>query len=316
MRPPFLEALEERRFLANPITFAVIGDFGFDGQPEADVAARVKSWNPSFVATVGDNNYPSGEASTIDKNIGKHYQQFIYPYRGTYGPGSLDHVNHFFPALGNHEYVAPGATPHLNYFTLPGNERYYTVVQGPAQLFFVDSDEHDPDLQYVNATTPVGNSIMGQWLKNALAASTAPWKIVIAHHSPYSSSSFHGNSTWMQWPYQQWGASAVLTGHDHHYERIIKNNFPYFVNGIGGASLRPQFKSSPESGSAIRYGADFGAMKVDASDTVITFRLITRTGATIDTYTMDKTKPPPPPSGLPAAPTNLTASSSTSEPGT
>jgi titin len=185
------------------------------------------------------------------------------------------------------------------------------------QLFVLDSDEHDPDLQYVNATTPLGNSIMGQWLKNALAASTAPWKIVIAHHSPYSSSSFHGNSTWMQWPYQQWGANAVLTGHDHHYERIVKNNLPYFVNGVGGASLRPQYKPTPEAGSAIRYGSDYGAMKVDASDTVITFRLINRAGATIDTYTLDKTKPPPPPpAGLPAAPTNLTATSSTTETGT
>lgn len=29
-------------------------------QPEADVAALIKSWDPAFVVTVGDNNYPDG----------------------------------------------------------------------------------------------------------------------------------------------------------------------------------------------------------------------------------------------------------------
>ena len=31
------------------------------------------------------------------------------------------------------------------------------------------------------------------------------------------------------------GAHAVITGHDHTYERIVLNGFPYFVNGLGGA---------------------------------------------------------------------------------
>ncbi len=58
------------------IRFAVIGDYGSDSQAEADVANVVKSWNPSFVITVGDNNYPNGAASTIDANIGKYYYEF------------------------------------------------------------------------------------------------------------------------------------------------------------------------------------------------------------------------------------------------
>src|SRR4028118_1944089 len=60
--------------------FAVIGDYGQAGQPEQDVANRVKSWSPDFIITVGDNNYPYGEASTIDQNIGQYYRQYIYPY--------------------------------------------------------------------------------------------------------------------------------------------------------------------------------------------------------------------------------------------
>jgi hypothetical protein len=33
-------------------------------------------------------------------------------------------------------------------------------------------------------------------------------------------------------------ACPVQSGHDHLYERILKNGgFPYFVNGLGGASI-------------------------------------------------------------------------------
>ena len=109
--------------------FAVIGDFGCGCQAELDVSNLVKSWNPEFIITTGDNNYDFGEASTIDANIGQYYHDFIYPYVGSYGAGA--DTNRFFPSLGNHDwgdgYIQPPATavqPYLDYFTLPGNERY------------------------------------------------------------------------------------------------------------------------------------------------------------------------------------------------
>ena len=82
--------------------FASIGDYGDTGNNELAVANLVKSWNPDFIITLGDNNYPDGEASTIDENIGQYYHQYIYPYVGSYG-GGLD-VNRFFPSLGNHDW--------------------------------------------------------------------------------------------------------------------------------------------------------------------------------------------------------------------
>jgi hypothetical protein len=310
--PPILQPLEPRTFLSS-VTFAVIGDFGQAGQGELDVANRVKSWNPAFIATVGDNNYPSGAPGTIDTNVGQYYSSFIYPYLGAHGAGSPDGVNHFFPALGNHEWSATGAQPHLDYFTLPGNERYYTVTQGPVQLFILDSDSHEPDLKYVNNSTNTQNSPEGQWLKANLAASSAPWKLVLFHHSPFTSGE-HGNSAWMQWPFQQWGASAVISGHDHDYERIMKNGLPYLVDGLGGAEIR-KFATSVVSGSAARFTGDYGALKASATDTTLTFQFITREGSVIDTYTLDKNAPPPPPppsTGVPAAPIALVASSASS----
>jgi tartrate-resistant acid phosphatase type 5 len=262
------------------IRFAVIGDYGSDSQAEADVASLVKSWNPSFIITVGDNNYPNGAASTIDANIGKYYYEFIAPYRGQYGSGAA--TNHFFPAMGNHDWDTPGAKPYLDYFTLPSNERYYDTTIGFVHFFILDSDDREPD---GNTAT----SKQGRWLQSKLAASRACWDLVVMHHSPYSSGQHQGSSEWMQWPYQAWGADAAVSGHDHIYERILLNNFPYFVDGLGGESLHPF--ASPVPGSQVRYNADFGAMVVDATKRQISFRFYSRAGALIDSYSRSKTCP-------------------------
>src|SRR5436305_11759591 len=123
---------------ASSVRFAVIGDYGDAGQNELDVANLVHGWNPDFVITTGDNNYNDGAASTIDRNIGQYYHDFIFPYTGTYGPGAP--FNKFFPALGNHDWVTAGAAPYLSYFTLPNNERYYDFASGPAHFYSIDSD--------------------------------------------------------------------------------------------------------------------------------------------------------------------------------
>jgi hypothetical protein len=255
----------------------VIGDFGLAGKAEADVAGLVHSWNPDIIITVGDDNYPSGAADTIDANIGQYYHDFIFPYTGTYGPGATE--NRFFPTLGNHEWYTTGAKPYLNYFTLPGNERYYDFVRGPVHFFALDSDEHEPD--------GVGSkTVQAAWLKQGLAASTSRWNIIYFHHTPYSSGTMHGNTTWMQWPFKAWGADAVLAGHEHNYERLLVDGLPYFVNGLGGGAIYSFGTPLPES--QFHYNANYGAMLVSATDTNITFEFYNRTGTLIDQNELKK----------------------------
>jgi hypothetical protein len=125
------------------VRFAVIGDFGAATEAEAKVADLVRADRPDFIITTGDNNYPDGQAETIDPNIGRFYQEFIHPYKGRYGLGAKE--NRFFPSLGNHDWETPGAKPYLDYFTLPGNERYYDFVKGDVHFFAIDSDERELD---------------------------------------------------------------------------------------------------------------------------------------------------------------------------
>ena len=258
------------------VKFAVIGDFGLDGVAEADVATLVHSWQPDIIITVGDDNYPSGAADTIDANIGKYYHDYIFPYIGTYGPGA--DVNRFFPTLGNHDWYTAGAQPYLDYFTLPGNERYYDFVWGPVHFFALDSDENEPD-------GFLAGSVQAAWLQQGLAVSTSPWNIVYMHYPPYSSGA-HGSISWMQWPFAAWGADALLAGHDHLYERLLVDGIPYFIDGTGGGSLYNFGTPVPES--QFRYNANFGAMRVTASETEMLFEFYNRVGKLIDSYQVTK----------------------------
>jgi tartrate-resistant acid phosphatase type 5 len=253
-----------------PIRFAVIGDFGAAGPNEKKVADLVKAHEPDFIITTGDNNYPDGAKETIDVNIGQYFHEFIAPYRGVYSP-SAKH-NRFFPCLGNHDWRAPGAAPYLEYFDLPGNERYYDLVRGPVHLFALDSDPHEPD--GVDAS-----SVQANWLKAKLTSSDSTWKVVYFHHPPYSSGP-HGGTIGMRWPFREWGASIVYTGHDHHYERFSVEGLPYVVNGVGGNQLYAMGPRPPES--LVGYDTAHGAVFVEASEHRLTSRFVSTDGVTLD----------------------------------
>lgn len=272
---------------SNTTRFAVIGDYGLANPNEAAVANLVHSWNVDFIITAGDNNYPNGAAATIDPNIGQYYHDFIYPYVGGYGQGSPD-INRFFPSLGNHDWnslTCNGSAcsgPYFDYFTLDNNERYYDFAWGPAHFFALDSDGDEPD---GNSST----STQAAWLQNRLAASTSACNVVFFHHAPYSSSSNHGSNPTLQWPFTDWGATAIMAGHDHTYERLHVDGIPYFVNGLGGNG-RYGFSLIPEAGSQFRYNDNFGAMLVDITDNFMSIQFINIDNVVVDSYTYDCTQ--------------------------
>ncbi|MCU9849246.1 cadherin domain-containing protein [Defluviimonas sp. WL0024] len=263
------------------IRFAAFGDWA-DGAGTAAVANLVRNLNAEFIVTTGDNIY--NPLDTVDNQIGQFYSDYIGNYSGAYGSGSS--VNHFFPALGNHDYSEGLFAEYIDYFTLPGNERYYDFEIGPVHFFAVNSNGEELD-------GSSSSSVQGQWLQNALAASTSTFKIVYFHHSAYSSGDSHGSTTSLQWPFEDWGATAVLNGHDHTYERILRDDngdgevLPYFVTGLGGHGITGF--ATPIGGSEVRYNGDYGTMLVQASETSITFEFwsVAGGGTLIDSYTID-----------------------------
>ncbi|MBI3308068.1 MAG: metallophosphoesterase [Candidatus Melainabacteria bacterium] len=258
--------------------FAVIGDYGIDKEPELKVATLVKNWNPDFIITVGDNNYNLGEKESIDKNIGKYYHEYIGNYMGSYGTGAK--VNIFFPSLGNHDWYTKGAKPYLDYFTLPGNERYYDFVKGSVHFFALDSDEHEPDGTDIN-------SKQGKWFKSKIANSNSKFKIVYFHHPPHSSGVDDAERKLM-WDFKRYDIDVALCGHDHLYERLNIKGVPYIIVGTGGDKL-DEFRE-PVSGSIIRYNNNHGALLVSVSNSSLKFEFysIENHNKSIDSFIIKK----------------------------
>ena len=123
------------------------------------------------------------------------------------------------------------------------------------------------------------------WLQEALSHSSSPWKIVYMHQPPYSSG-LRGPVTWMRWPFLEWGASLIMAGHDHYYERLNENGLPVFINGLGGGPIY-SFGETAE-GSQVRFNEDYGAMLVVCDERRMNFQFITRVGIVVDTFALEK----------------------------
>ena len=260
----------------NTAFFAVITDYGTNDSGETQVATMVDSWNPEFIVTTGDNWQGStmgtaGSTSSYENVVGNYYG---------------DYVNgNFYPVKGNHDYLAgsgrfetyfKGLTPPIPFVTHSGSASYYEFQRGPVHFFMLDSGPYpgtSPDVASQQA-----------WLQNALAASTAAWNIVMFHKPAYTGGT-HGNATDMQWDFDGWGADFVMAGHVHIYERIQKDGIRYFTTGASGSDVR----TGSTTADTEVYFSGRGAMRVNASDTSITFEYVRQdTGAVVDTYTQTR----------------------------
>ncbi|MCH7793277.1 MAG: metallophosphoesterase [Planctomycetes bacterium] len=265
--------------ICNELVVAVFGDYGSGSSAERAVADMVGTWDPDLIVTTGDNNY--GDLVTgWESNVGAFYGRYILadtsagPSRFPMQTGS---TQRFFPSVGNHDTAGTGgsAAGLIDYFhtragggpgrlpvgsgSIGSTGVYYDFTLGDAHFWIVDADHA--------VVHSASRAAQRAWLEQGLASSTSRWNLVFMHHPPYSSGP-HGSYVSLQWPFQQWGADAVLAGHDHVYERILVNNatnhdFPAFVTGLGGNG-RYAFQS-PIAGSVVRYNADYGAMRVEIS---------------------------------------------------
>jgi hypothetical protein len=254
----------------NHVRFAVIGDYGDGSRCERQVKTMIDAWDKArrlnFIMTVGDNNYEEGKASTLKPNVINFYGKYVKERR-------------FYPALGNHDwYTVKEGSPYkygtpsvyLNYFSYlaslspnsdpPVQGRYYKASPHPLlDIFSLDSDFREQD-------GTCCNSKQASWLKESLANSKAPWKMVFFHHPPYTTARVDAPGYWMRWPYKDWCATSVMSGHEHVYERLSIDGIPYFVNGLGGNEYLYNIEQcTPEPGSQARYNGAHGALLVVAN---------------------------------------------------
>ncbi len=258
------------------VRFAYIADWGKPSNtphPE-DVEAMVKDHAPEFIVTGGDNKYSANFEAVFD----------LLPYYKTFVDAQL-----MFPAIGNHDVLDGGglADYYATFPYLPGNQRYYNVRKGPVEFFLMNHNDTVPD-------DPDGQgpgSVQAAWLEAALAASTAPWKVVISQDPPYTSdangANYPGHET-ARLPYKDWGADIVLSGDSHFYERFEVNDLPYIVCGSGGATPA-NFSGVPVDGSLVRYNAKYGGLICEATRSSLSIEFRNTDDTVVDSLTLTKT---------------------------
>lgn len=268
---------------------AAFGDYGVDDANELAVANLVKGWTPDGILALGDNNYETGSASTIDENVGQYFSDYIYPYLGSYDSTATE--NKFWPVLGNHDLDTDDGGPYTDYFPAPINQRFYDVVIGNVHVFAINSGINTAGA-LVESTGNSSTSIQAEYIRDKMIRSTAKWKLVILHHPPYTNgSSYTPGISALRWPFETWGADAVLSGHSHVYERIEKSGFPYYVVGTGGRTL-DSFIASPVD-QKVGYVTKHGALKITATCTSLGFEFINVEGTVVDDGSEDSPYVPP-----------------------
>jgi hypothetical protein len=256
------------------ITFAVLGDSGTGGRNQMDVArqmAHTYQQTPyGLVLHAGDISY----YGSIDD---RWEDVFVEPY----GP-LIDAGVGWELAIGNHEisenksdYAVQEIEAQLRRFGKPGT--YYSVVHGPMELFVLDT------------ILPLDVGIRGPeelaWLREALAASTARWKVALLHHPAYSSGK-HGSRLEVREALQplfvEHGVDIAFTGHDHHYERTTpQDGVTWIVSGAGAKRTRVG-----ESDFTAHAEATLQFMLVHIDGDAMDVRAITTDGRVIDRVTL------------------------------
>ena len=275
-------------------SIAVVSDYGFDHDHVSELGDLVRSWDPDYVLTTGDNVQSPLSVPGTDKYdlvVGKHFCEFMADVApGPHCPsGGGSATNRFFPAIGNHDESDAGLENYESYFTLPGagttstsptgSELYYDVVLGPVHVFFLDGNAHYRE-RHLPTAEKVQTAIQRTWLETALRSSTAPWQVVALHYPAYGSSLDYGSQAFAQLPYAEWGADLVLNGHAAVYERV-QQGIPYVTNGLGGGHAKPF--GFPAPNSVVRFNEEIGAAtRLTATATSLRLEAITVEGETID----------------------------------
>lgn len=175
------------------VRFIVIGDTGEGNEDQFAVAdaivALCEQKGCDFGVLTGDNFYDSGVSGVDDPQWQTKFEE---PYADITFP--------MYAVLGNHDYGGNGIgvdfdtdkpdyqvqyTQVSQIWTMPA--RYYANKQGPAEFWFLDTNQV--------MTDPINGDSDDQkdWLTSGIAGSTAGWKIAFGHH-PYISNGDHGNA--------------------------------------------------------------------------------------------------------------------------
>lgn len=256
--------------------FTAYGDFGNGTRAMRDVITNIKADTPEFIVSAGDQVYPDSTAKNWETKLDGEHQL-----------GGLASKVPFVPNMGNHD-MKPEPDEYFKRFPYIENGRYFKASYKNVDMFSVDTNQ---------SVAP--GSAQHAWLSQALADSTAAWKIVQVHHPMMSVlSKFHYKET-SRLPKDlgpllaKHGVDLVVAGHEHWYERSKALNEAGTVQvtvGGGGGALYPFFY--PQQAWSATRDLDFGHVDFEVrGDEQLVGRYKTRDGRVEDTFVIANRTP-------------------------
>jgi len=248
-------------------TIAFVGDTGTGLSDAAAVAASIGTVD--MIVLAGDNVYPPTEI-----------EDALAPYQAMLDDGKL------VGALGNHDLDGDDGEAMLEALANPGNGRYYVQTVGIVDVFVVNSG-----FNTAGETVEADGNLAGskQWaeIRRLIARSCATWKVVVLHHSPYTSGDrYTPGKEEIRWV-SDLDVHAVISGHSHNYERGTWGGRTHFVVGTGGGGATGELDefATPIEGSEERIVA-FGHLRLTASPTEALFEFVGTGGDVLDSVTI------------------------------
>ena len=249
----------------------------------AESTAVILDRVPGTVMAVGDNAYELGSLS-----------DYLLCYEPTWGR----HKARTRPAVGNHEYLTPGAAGYFAYFfpvsAPPGG--YYSYDLGRWHVVVLNSMTQwsacpPPKTSPDDGRTCAGDLPQLLWLIADLRHHRNRCTIAYFHH-PRFSSGRHGSQYEMQQPWDILyanGVDVVVSGHDHLYERFApqdpdgnldtRRGIRQFTVGTGGAGLYEFTTILPNS--EVRINDTHGVLALALDNSRYAWAFISATGGAV-----------------------------------
>lgn len=221
-------------------TLLVIGDSGDGGQPQLTLASLLNQHEASALLHVGDIAYFEGTFSQF-------HDQFFQAYKPLLARAAL------FTTPGNHDYFED-AFPYRTLFSPPidnvpaaDQRRYYSFNWSNLHITVVDTNA--PFEQAIEGRGPLFT-----WLERDLRTTTQPIRIVLLHHSPFTTSQQKVDDPvcamvrqYLTPIFERHAVHLVISGHEHVYQRThpranaefkaTQNGTIYVTSGAAGSQL-------------------------------------------------------------------------------
>ena len=236
-----------------PLRFAAIGDSGSGDSRQWAVARQMENYYQThrwqFVLMLGDNIYETGDPRKFDRNFKKVYRNLMVA-------GVKFHAT-----LGNHDRIHPLSRKGMaqvedDDFGYVGRSDEYVVVAGPtvggkvlARFICLNSGAWMEELEKDRKAVEPRLVRLRNWLQQS---DQFHWNFVFFHNPIYSfvlanplryllRRHGHGSEEDLRQvlePELKGKVDAVLSGHEHFYQKIRpQNGIHYFISG-GAAKIR------------------------------------------------------------------------------